>query len=336
MEGQAGTGAGYDQPTKDAPTTAGPAGSTSSSPLDQLAADPIFVVGHPRSGTTWVYDILTSHPEVGGILESWLFTRSVGLARLFDAKHWAPEALKQHRDATGQAVGLAQMVTRAELAEEVREFAERLLSRRLEAGQRYLVEKTPTPYTDMQVVAEVFPGVRFLHVVRDGRDMAVSLRSAALTWNPGWSAFAGDARLERLRALRRSGRSWASTVRTTRLEGGRLGERYTEVGYEELRARPLEVVSGIFSFCGIPHDTALVEQIVETNDFERQFGGGEDQFRRRGRVGDWRERFGVLDGLLFEHASGGVLLESGYESSRTWWAARGLPLRGRWPRMRRS
>src|SRR5215210_3852033 len=98
----------------------------------QLAADPIFVLGHPRSGTTWVYDILTFHPEVAGVLESWLFTPGVGLARLFGDELWAEDRLQRHRETVGQVAGLAQLVTRQELADEVRRLAERLLARALE------------------------------------------------------------------------------------------------------------------------------------------------------------------------------------------------------------
>jgi len=300
--------------------------------LDRLAAGPIFVVGHPRSGTTWVYDMLTCHPEVAGVLESWLFTRATGLARLFDDRLWGEESVARQRATVGAAVGLADLLTRDELRDEVRDLAGRVLGRALEPHHRYLVEKTPTPYTDVELVMEVFPEARLVHVVRDGRDMAVSLRAAALSWNPGWQAFAGDAHLRRLRALHRSSESWALTVRGTRGVGRRLGARHLEVRYEDLQAAPDDAARRIFDFCQIPHDPQLIEDVGARTDFDRQFKGGEDEFRRRGRTGEWRERFGVIDGLLFELGSRAALRELGYEPNRLWWATSSLPPRGTWTR----
>jgi Sulfotransferase family len=321
-----------ERPAREADDTARSPAEKASRSFDGLASDPVFVIGHARSGTTWVYDILTSHPEVAGVLESWLFTRSNGVSRLFDERLWGDEGIRRQRAIMGESVGLAHLLTREEMLGEVRRLAERVLGRALEPHHRYLVEKTPTPYTDVGLVTEVFPGAKVVHVVRDGRDLAISLRAAALSWNPGWRVFGGDAHLRRLRALRRSAQSWAMTVRATRALGRRLGERHLEVRYEQLLAAPRESMRRIFEFCGIPHDPALLDEVVARTDFEQRFAGGEYEFRRRGRAGDWRARFGVLDALVYELSSRAALRELGYARGRLWWATSGLPLRGRWPR----
>lgn len=288
------------------------------------------MVGHPRSGTNWVYDTLTAHPEVAGVLESWLFTRSIGLSRLFDASHWAADKLEHQRHiAEGQVLGLAQMVTREELASEVRMLAGRLLARKLEPQHRFLIEKTPIPYLNMDVAAEVFPGARFVHVMRDGRDMAVSLRAAARSWNPGWSQFSPSTGLKGYRALHRSARSWDVTVRRARDIGQVLGRRYLEVRYEELKKRRLEESRRLFDFCRIPCDEERLRTILEETDFQKRFRGHENSPRRGGRVGDWRERFDVLDALAFELGSRGGLREMGFERNRLWWMTSGLPLHRR-------
>lgn len=313
-------------------TLRAPRGADSPGSLDQLVTEPIFVVGHPRSGTTFVYDLLTCHPEVAGVLESWLFTRAVGLSRLFDDRLWGEESVRRQRAAMGESVGLAHLLTREELQEEVRGLAERILGRALEPHHRFLVEKTPTPYTDVELVTEVFPQARVIHVVRDGRDMAISLRAAALTWNPGWRVFGGNTHVRRLRALRRAAKSWALTVRATRAAERRFAGRHLEVRYEELVAAPREGAQRILKFCGIPHDDRLLEEIATHTDFDRRFRGGEFEFRRRGRAGEWRERFGVLDGLVFELGSKAALRDLGYAQNRLWWATTGLAWRGCWPR----
>lgn len=294
-------------------------------PLGQLAEEPIFLVGHPRSGTTWVYDILTAHPQVTGVLESWIFTPSLGIARLFRPEQWQPEELGRQREVHGgRPIGLSQMVTRDELAAEVRQFTGRLMARALRPEHRFLVEKTPTPYTDVGVVREVFPGARFVHVLRDGRDVAVSLAAAARAWNPGWRMFAGGRGLARYRGLLNAARSWQATVHATQEVGRHLGDRYLEVRYENLRATPYRSIQALFDFCGVPSSEDEVQRIAAVTDFGRHADVGEDRFRRRGEVGGWRERFNRVDAAVFEAGSRGGLAAAGYERGRGWWATSGF------------
>ncbi len=297
--------------------------------LAQLAAGPIFVTGHARSGTTWVFDLLTSHPEVAGVLESWMFVRSFGFAGLFD--QWDRKLTELGRRDRGQAVGLHQMVSRKEFAAELRSFLGGLLARRLEPQHRFLVEKSPSPYMEIGPAAEVFPDARFIHVIRDGRDVAVSLRAAGRSWFAPWGQFAASGQVGRARALHEAGRSWSKGVGRTRRLGRALGDRYMEVAYEDLAARPADRVRALVDFCGIPGDEDAVRAAIEGSDFASHFSGGEDQFRRAGRVGDWRSRFGLLDAIAFELGSNGRLKVEGYERHRAWWATGRVQLRPRWP-----
>lgn len=287
--------------------------------FDQLAAPPTFIIGHHRSGTTWAYELLTSHPEVAGILESWLFTQSAGIVPLFGPAHWSDEQQAHQLKTHHQLIGLGQLLTRGELVDEMRSLAEKWFSRKLAPHHRFLVEKTPSPYTDVPLVAELFPAARFLHVVRDGRDVAVSVRAAATTWNPGWNYAGAKGRLGQIRSFRNVGRSWGWTIRDLRALGRSLGDRYHEVRYEDLHSSSGAAIREMFDFASIPVDEGLLDAARETTAFTGRFAGGEDQFRRAGRTGDWQERFRTLDALAFERGSRGALAMTGYERDRLWW-----------------
>jgi hypothetical protein len=273
--------------------------------LRQLAVGPILIVGEFRSGTTWVYDMLTAHPETAGAFESWIFTQTQGVAGLLGKGHF-------HQDVElfGRAYRLAQLVDRERLVREMRELTAGWLAEALEPHHRFLVEKTPLHYATLPAIAQLYPQARVIHVLRDGRDVAVSTRAAARTW--------GQGHFRPLPAGAAAAR-WENAVRTARAEAPRLGLTFLEVRYEDLKAAPREGIERLLAFCDMPHDDALVAHIHDQTDFSRQQRTGQDAFRRQGRVGDWRNELGPLDCRRFERASHGLLVETGYERSRRWW-----------------
>src|SRR6185503_952470 len=106
-------------------------------------------------------------------------------------------------------------------------------------GQRYLVEKGPM---DIDAVAAMFPEARFIHVLRDGRDVAVSLDVASKSWAP---------EMQRT-TLAVRGAHWAVGVDAARESGRALGDRYLEVRYEDLRADFANSAQMLFEFAGVP------------------------------------------------------------------------------------
>jgi sulfotransferase family protein len=288
----------------------------SQDPLAQLAEGPIFIGGHGRSGTTWVYDVLCAHEEVGGVFESQLFYPRV-MGGVFARVEWNSDFVADRAHTFGRGFGLHQMISREQLVEDIRELAGRWMARALQPNDRYLVEKTPAHLERMDLIAEVFPDARFVHVIRDGRDVALSMRAAASSWM--WSAKVGHPFFYRL------ARRWNATIEAISKAGARRPERYLEVRYEDLHADPLPTLRTLFGFCRIPHDDGTLSDIIKKTEFDSHTVRGEDSFRRRGNVGDWREEFGPLRALAFQRAAGDMLMAKGYEASSGWWL-RQLPI----------
>ncbi len=285
-----------------------PRTSTYPAPLKQLAAGPIFVVGHPRSGTTWVYDLLTAHPQVAGALESGMFSVLGGVAGLGAACNWnSPPSWKR---------GLGALIGHHEMISDVRNLSAGWLARALQPHHRYLVEKSPWHLDTAPFIAEVFPEARFVQVVRDGRDVAVSVMAAARSWAPGW-------RREFGRSTIHCGRAWRRAVFTGRAHRGGLSERWLDVRYEELQGDKVAACARLFEFSRIPHDARMLEQVFEATDLQAgasagRYRIGETNFRRAGRVGDWQERWGLSQAVAFDVVAGDALIVSGYEEDRLW------------------
>jgi hypothetical protein len=127
-------------------------GAPAPPPVDVTAlVAPVFVVGVPRSGTTWVQNMLLAHPALDGPrVETSIF---VSLQPL-----WNNERLRDWMPA-------------AELAAALRTFVSELLSG---YGPR-VVEKTPLHAEHMPLIQSVFPDAAFISVHRDGRDVVQSL-----------------------------------------------------------------------------------------------------------------------------------------------------------------
>jgi hypothetical protein len=278
--------------------------------LSRLSAPPVFIVGAARSGTTWVYDIFCAHPRVGGVFESWLFTLDKGLGALFNEVHWPP-----------QNKGLGRVLTRDDMVEVLRPLAQSILARGLPPGADFLVEKSPSHVFTIEVIAELLPTARFVHVLRDGRDVAVSVRAAARSWVPAWRSTFG-------RTISSSARTWRHTVQLARAAGNQLGDRFLEIRFEDIKRQPRASYARLFSFAGIPHDSTVLDNVYQATDFDMNYKPRQAGFRRKGIVGDWLTELGLLDRILFHRSAYDMLRQTGYELSPSWILRRKPPGEG--------
>jgi hypothetical protein len=260
----------------------------------------VFATGCRRSGTNWLQRILTAHPEVAGLpSETYLF--SGGLSKLAERfQHANPGSPK-----TGKV-----FMSRDGMLDGLRDFADRVFEENLERiapGARYLVERTPWHVYDLELIGEVYPDARVIHIVRDGRDVARSLLSQ--DWGPT--------------TMEEAAEEWRSSVTAGRTARRVLGPRYLEVRYEELLASPDEGIRGIYEWLGLPAEGELLERALA----EAMSEFNVDPNSPRIAAGKWRNGLSAGDVATFDRIAGELLEELGYKRGRVP-AARGRRLAG--------
>lgn len=115
------------------------------------------------------------------------------------------------------------------------------------------------------------------------------------------------------------GHSWVDFIQHWRERDGWVGTTYERMSADtESELRKI-----VESMTGEPADEGRIEQCVEKYSFEAQTGrskGEEDEgsFRRKGVVGDWRNKFTREAREVFDHYAGDLLVELGYEEDRSW------------------
>jgi hypothetical protein len=273
-----------------------------------LASPPVFIVGSARSGTTWTLDVFGQHPEVCAIFETWIFTQTHGLTSIFTQREWNPRAQESALERAGVRPAAAQLLSYEEMVRDVGDLVANWLMRRVRAEHRFLVPKEPM---DVHATAVMFPEARFIHVIRDGRDVALSMRRASESWLPAMGV--GLPMAWRAEA-------WRRQVENVRAHRDLLGSRYLEIRFEDLRADVETAARVLFDFSGIPYDEAVLEGVRAGTELSGYSDGvRQSGFRGSGEVGGWRDAFTLRDAVGFNRAAGDLLIELGYEGDRGWW-----------------
>jgi hypothetical protein len=278
-----------------------------------LAAPPVFITGHGRSGTTWTFDLFALHPEVCAIFETWLLGGRPSVVGVFRQPQWMPDYYSERVRDIGLEHCAVQLLPYEEMARELGELVAGWMMRAVQPGQRYLVEKGPL---EIAAADAMFPEARVIHVLRDGRDVALSSANAARSWAPEMDAgrtiasFVGD---------------WRAGVESIRAAGAPLGEqRYLEIRFEDLRADAAAAARRLFAFAGIPCDDELAQRIAAETSLSRYDPAvRESGFRGQGLAGGWRERLSRDEARAVDETAGDLLVDLGYERDRDWW--RSLP-----------
>lgn len=327
--------------------------------LVALPASPpvFFVVGYPKSGTTWLMKILDAHPEVLCKGEGRLFGRDFRRDELKDPriKYRPPTSLygavlgsEYLRMWVERSVWSREEVTDGHLDNLMRLAVHYFLTARLsQTGKSIVGDKTP--FLGAEVVAEIgaiYPEAKIVHIVRDGRDVAVSAmhhlwnragrrghrtlspqeaaRRDAYREDPQAALDIGEGMFAEKR-LRNYAAQWGRYVGRAAEDGPALfGPNYKEVRYERLLEKPEEEVGGLLAFLGAEAGEEIVRRCVEAASFEElskgRKRGQEDtaSFFRKGMAGDWRGVFTEKDRRVFKEEAGELLVKLGYEENRDW------------------
>lgn len=261
---------------------------------------PNFIIGCARSGTSILGEAIAAHPRV---------------AYLFEASDLWNAALAEHDDDRL----LAEDATDAARSEARRRFEDAVAA----SPGDVLVEKNPKHVLRIPFLDAVFPDSRFVHILRDGRDVIASLmfRNRGSSWGhlktPGWRDLL--ARYPEANHMR-CAYQWRDAVTAARRDALelRLGpDRYREVRYEDLVQDPRRVMEDLLPFLGLDAHAAIDAFLPKIQDATERSYHARKQVRHyienhSRRVGRYRENLTADQLRDVEEVCGPLLHELHY------------------------
>jgi len=283
----------------------------------------VFVVGCGRSGTTWVQECLTGSDAIVSTQESHAYEYIYEPLRISGNTHAAWSHIL-NRYEMGRRLqrwtGLYWWITRDQLLE-IASTALSMRNRPPEAVAqdsiratfdswylaqaskgRVLLEKTPGHVMYGAQILDAFPEARIVEVVRDGRDVCVSLEKIAQTMQ--WPPTRREAQIELWKRAIETGEE----LHRHPLAPGRVIRVY----YEDMLADPRRELTRLFAALDVSTTASEIERISATNNIAIQNPKVNGQ-RRKGVAGDWRNEFTADDIALFETLAGDVARRIGYD-----------------------
>jgi hypothetical protein len=269
---------------------------------------PVVLLGVRRSGTTLLRVVLDRSSELAVPDETYVVPQlanrhpgPVDPVAFIDDLRRLPRLAELGVDLDGVAARLRPgMTTGAAVAAIFETYA-------AQHGKARWGDKTPLYMQHLPLLERLFPQALFVHLVRDGRDAALSFLAmpegvVTRTWAHPRSA-AGFAC------------QWRTEVEAAQALGRRVGaERYLEVRYERLAAEPEATVREICGFASLPYEPSMLDYAGSVD-----LTGKPHQQRLRqpptAGVRDWRTEMTPGDAAAFERVAGDLLTRLGYEAS---------------------
>lgn len=286
-----------------------------------------IIVGAPRSGTTMLRFMLDAHSQLAIPPETWFLPPAGDLMRkagsdrdrFFEFIIRFPASAPAWNDFHVPAAAFRARLARLEpftvpdgLRLFYRMYAERFQKPRWG-------DKTPAYALHMSVIAGILPEARFIHIIRDGRDVAVSLRQR--WFSPG-------------HAIKVQAKHWRDHVEAARQQG-RAGLPYLELRYEDLVRDPLPHLKRVCAFIELDFEPGMVsfhtraaerlrEHLARYGADGRLLVSREERLKQQARtqepldasrIGAWRRELTPGEQRGFEAVAGETLKACGYPTA---------------------
>jgi hypothetical protein len=276
-------------------------------PKRKRSKAPVFVIGCSRSGTTLLYHMLLSSGNFAVYrMESQILT-------LFEPR-FRPLSKPQNKRKMLDAWYATRLYKRSGLEPEELEpriMAEcqnggdflRILMEQIcrKQGVERWAETTPEHLLYIRRIKETIPNALIIHVIRDGRDVALSWEKLNQI-----RCFPWDGR----RPAMAAGIYWEWIVNKGRAAGRTLGADYVEVQYEDLVRKPAQVLKSLEPFVDhdLDHERILEVGIGSVSAPNTAFKG-----EQQSPIGRWKTSLSPKELAEFETLTGDTLVDLGYE-----------------------
>ena len=264
--------------------------------------NPIVLGGCGRSGTTLLRMMLDSHRRICCGPESSLFRRrAVDVRWLADRFGFAHDEVRAIYDAAPSRPAF------------IEGFAGLCMQK---AGKARWAEKTPRNIGRIAEIFRCFPAARFVHVLRDGRDVACSLRT-----HPRHKVVDGKLVPTGVRKpIAGCARRWVRDIESARRWWA--DPRFMTVRYEDLVLSPRPALEGVMTLIGEDWDQAMLEHAAADSPFRdaTRFAQNPEALGAvsTASLSRWQRDLDEGDKRIFKRIAGPLLVELGYARDDGW------------------
>lgn len=280
---------------------------------DGKSRSPIFIIGVHRSGTTLLRYMLSTSPRIYIPPESDFIPRFFGrdpderldqdrlagvLRVIFERYRFVKEWQGSPPDPAWFLQKMEAPTPSAFLDTLYREYAR-------QHGAVRWGDKTPIYTSYLHLIHQLFPDAQFLHVIRDGRDVALSTLDKWGEKEPHVDIYY-------------AARIWVRRIRQARWVGAELGPQfYHELHYEDLVENPETELETICEFLDEPYlpQMSKQHQYAQKHISPGAFHAPVREPPNPTRVARWRREMSIEDQRLYQHVAGKLLEVLGYPVS---------------------
>jgi len=275
----------------------------------QAEATPFFILGSQRSGTTMLRLMLNNHPnlcvphETGFVIPFYLkldhyapLENKNNLSRLIDDIAQHPHVVNGELIKDKDALLSKKPGDYATLiAEIMRSYADA-------CGKKRWGDKTPSYTEHIDILYRLFPNAKFIHLLRDGRDVALSLQN--LSWGS--------------KCVPRLARDWAAKTVICHKVGNVLPKgSFFELKYENLVLEPQAKLKEICEFLGEDYSDEILaySDKGKENMPKASMKWHENSIRAPNpkKLYGWKKKMPEADRIIFEEVAGETLKYFDYE-----------------------
>ncbi len=288
-----------------------------------------FIVGHPKSGTTWMSLLLNNHPEITCKFEGHFFERTDEYNNLTKAlqesellQSWFERKFNKWVYNKDQEILIF-----------VKLITNFYLQREIFLNNKYIVgDKSPS--YNLKKIYNIFPKAKIIHVIRDGRDVAISMAYHRSEETERYMTFEMAKELDLaiensklinqnlnlpLNYLKKIAKTWSEEVSIGRMEGQKyFKSQYLEIKYEDLQFSSEKTLMKVLQFLEANDSEKTIKECLEKASFAKLSGGrkiGQEDpksFFRKGIVGDWKNILTKEQLEVFYTITEDILLEFNY------------------------
>ncbi|MGH9926678.1 MAG: sulfotransferase family protein [Nitrososphaera sp.] len=252
---------------------------------------PVLIVGAPGSGTTLLYQILSSHRDLAYMTHNMFRAGLLRYGRLLGYSRKAQLILQNliHRDPASTLpheadgfwmnyMGYYNCMTENDYTEEMAAFfRKKIVTVQNLWGRPRFVNKNLQNSFRVRLLNAIFPDAKFIHIIRDGRAVAFSIlnKIADGATSPiflvGFKDILSNKYQPQRSELYNYGVAWTEYVRKAREASAVAQDRYYEVRYENLVREPYNELRKIVDFCELDLYNKFEEKIPPTQNMNEKW-----------------------------------------------------------------